>query len=776
MTEESDILKNADGSWKYTNALIHAVSPYLLQHAHNPVDWYAWDEEVFALAKKQGKPIFLSVGYATCYWCHVMERQIFNNPLLAALMNRYFINIKVDREERPDIDEIYMTARQVLTQEGGWPNNVFLTPDLQPFFAGGTFTSESYSGKEGFSGVMDLVRDAWENRQSDVIRTAGLITKKVRYYLEHENVLPDAAQAPAEPDLKILVPLLLSQLSMYYDEKHGGFFQAPKFPHESYLLFLLGYYGRTGNEDTRKMAFYSLNKMAEGGIFDHVGGGFHRYAVDNTWHVPHFEKMLYNQANLIRCYAKAFQLERGPIYQYIAEKTLAFVCREMQREDGAFLSAIDAETDAVEGEYYAWSKEEVCQVLSPEEQTLFFEHFSLADIPVIKGHKHAGGGIIYARRSLEALNTEVVVAPLMAKLYGVRLKRKRPATDDKVITAWNGLMITACAEAGTAFGNPVYIKAAEKAAEFIMGQMFIGHTLMRVARQKKIVVEGFLEDYAFFLQGLIALHKATKKKKWLAYAIKIAHQCDKRFFDPVRGGYFFAPLRDDNIVRIKMASDSAIMSDNATMMHNLGALASFTGEEEWKKRARMVMQFFYPLVIKTPISYLHLIEGYMAMEPEVNEDHHTLGIAANDNDVVSTDYLTIALRTTEQVIPRQKPFTVEIDIVIKKGWHIHTNPAPLAFLQPTRIDFRGNPDIEVRQIVYPEGVPMVTHLPGSTLTQAIPVYEHKVTVYALLAAKKGVTLPSHIQLTVLVSAQVCNQATCLPPSDVVVKKYVEVEG
>jgi uncharacterized protein YyaL (SSP411 family) len=458
-------LKNPDGSWKYTNRLIDATSPYLLQHAHNPVDWYPWGEEAFDAARKSGKPILLSVGYSTCYWCHVMEREVFTDPEIAEAMNEAFVNIKLDREERPDLDQIYMLATQLMTGSGGWPNNVFLRHDLKPFFGGTYFGPETAVNPDGsiarpgFPLIIEGITSAWNDQRDVIDQTAQRLDEALQTYLRAETS-EDSAQELTPARARELVDTALAAHAQFYDDQFGGFGIEPKFPNGYHYALLLDVAERSEGQSrtkTRDMALTTLRQIARAGIHDHVGGGFHRYATDQQWNIPHFEKMLYNQAQLGAAYATAFARTGDPVFEHAARRAFEFVERDMTSPDGAFYSAIDAETDAVEGASYVWTPERAAGVLDGADLALFNRLYTLTPIPEFPGHYHADGQVLHLRATHTELAAELQITtdellekidPIMDALLSARSERKQPRLDDKIITAWNALMIDALARAG----------------------------------------------------------------------------------------------------------------------------------------------------------------------------------------------------------------------------------------------------------------------------------------------------------------------------------------
>ncbi|MDD4905607.1 MAG: thioredoxin domain-containing protein, partial [Methylobacter tundripaludum] len=503
------------------NRLIDSSSPYLLQHAHNPVDWYPWGEEAFAKARKENKPILVSIGYSTCYWCHVMEREIFENPGIAKLMNESIVSIKIDREQRPDVDELYMMATQLMTHSGGWPNNVFVTPDLKPFYAG------TYFPPAAFSSLIQQIHYVWTQDQVALKAQAERLVSAIIQIKQQEN----NAQSSSLPGNQ-LMEALIGHFSDYYDNRLGGFYQAPKFPNEDALLFLLEAYRLTDNNTCLEMARGTLEKMAEGGIHDHVGGGFHRYSTDAQWHIPHFEKMLYNQALLGRAYTELYALFNKPGDRGVAEGIFDFTLRQMTHKNGGFYSALDAETDAAEGAYYAWTDAELHGALDTDAYAWLMQHYGLAEIPKIPGHKHEDGRVLYLIQPLSVSATEKGLSyedalkkqqAVMTALRESRDKRKLPHLDNKIITSWNGLMIDAFARAGQHMEKPEYTDAARRAADFILANLRKQDgALYRTWRDGKAEIGAYFEDYAFMIQGLVSIYRAAKEDSYLQAAKELA--------------------------------------------------------------------------------------------------------------------------------------------------------------------------------------------------------------------------------------------------------------
>lgn len=537
---------------KFSNRLTNETSPYLLQHAHNPVDWYAWGPEAFEAARAQNKPIFLSVGYSTCYWCHVMERQSFENETVAAEMNRLFINIKVDREERPDVDQVYMTAVQILTQHGGWPMSVFLLPDLRPFYGGTYFPPTDQHGRPGFVTVLRAIADAYHSRREEVDRSADQIVKILR-----QTTQPPAPARQMNIDRSFLNELIARSTSDF-DPELGGFGSAPKFPRQTLLELLL----RFGDDASKKKAIQSLVAMANGGIRDHLGGGFHRYSTDAHWLVPHFEIMLYDNAMLGWCYVEAFRQTRDERLARIARGILDFILRDMTSPEGGFYTALDAEVDAQEGSSYLWTEEQIMEELGAIDGVFFSSVYGADQGPNFADPHHGTGqpdqNILYLPNGPEKENDPRIVA-MREKLLKARSTRKQPMLDTKIITSWNALMIRAFAQAANILKEDRYAKAAERAATFLYEKHRQPNgELYRTSRDGATRHSAFLDDYAFFAQAMLVLPGET----WRRRAVELAELMIAKFGDAAGGFYFSAADATDLIVRQKVASDSPLPSGN----------------------------------------------------------------------------------------------------------------------------------------------------------------------------------------------------------------------
>lgn len=708
--------------------------------------WYPWGPEAIGLARARNKPILLSIGYSTCYWCHVMEREVFENVSIAQLMNKHFINIKVDREEYPDLDEIYMVARQAMTHEGGWPNNVFLTPDLKPFFAGGTFPAADTQGRASFPRVLEWLNYSWQTQESDVRKTSEDIMAAVRHFL-----IFSPEKAEGKKDIEALAGRLFLDMKKHHDAQSGGFFQAPKFPHEHYLKFLLSYHERTGDKQALDMALLSLRKMAAGGIYDHVGCGLHRYAVDKEWYVPHFEKMLYNQAMLARLYTDAARLSGNPWLADIARSILEFVRGPLTDAGGAFYSALDAETDGVEGEYYAWTPGELQQLLSPEENKFLITFYALADIPQFPGHKHTQGQALIARQPLdEAAQRQdmpyaqlaAMAGRLMNKLLAARNVRKAPRLDDKIIVGWNGLMIDAFAYAGKVFERPEYIESARKAAGFLLEHLVDKNGgLCRAFADGRAEIPATLEDYACLIKGLLSLHAATSDAAWLEAAVALTARADELFSDAAHPGYFFTALSEYLPLRIKNPDDSTLPNANALMIENLNALHLATGDASYRERAEVMRDFFFGQE-RMLLELTSMVSAAMGLEKQVIDPLPAGGIkqpeAAEENV-----HVTVALAGTD----------LAVTLNIREGWHINTNHASQPFLVPTQINVQGE-GVTVAEMLYPSPI---------LKEEGLPVYEGLVNITARLIMDERKNRPP---IKVMVRFQPCREGACLPVKDI----------
>ena len=746
-------LKNADGSWKYSNKLVGETSPYLLLHAHNPVDWYPWGEEALARAKAEDKPIFLSVGYSTCYWCHVMERLVFSDPQIAALMNEDFINIKVDREERPDIDRIYMKATQLITQHGGWPNSIFLTPDLQPFFAGTYFPPEDAHGRPSFPRVLGIMQQHWRDERGKVLEIAAELTAAIR---EMESGREMVAMAPDS----VLVVRVLAAIQERYDAINGGFGGAPKFPPGMRLELLMADVERFEKGAAPQIVLHTLAQMARGGIYDQMGGGFHRYSTDAEWQVPHFEKMLYNQAQLVRLYLRAYELTEEPRWRFVAQDIFRFVAREMTAPDGAFYSALDAETEAEEGKYYVWTEEELAAVLG-EDAELFWTVYGLASMP------EGEGQVLFVETSWAAAAVELEldeeqlrrrIEPLRQRVLAARSKRIYPLLDDKVLTAWNGLMIEAYARGFEVLGEAEYRRAAERAADFVLQRLRREDGgLSRVHRLGASQHRGYLNDYAFLMRGLTVLHRATGEQRWLQAAQELSGEMVARFWDQEEGGLFFAEAGGELIVRSKGAQDSALPSGNAVAAHALLDLAELTGEVRYRNRAVQILHAFGGGMRAQPSASVHLAA---AAERYLRSASVRVSLPAVAEVVMVDSLVGIRVELTTSPLIAGETFAVTVHLTVREGWHINANPPSGDSLIPTTLTVNADLPLGFGGVRYPAGQDYIF----PALAETLSVYEGEVMLWAdLLLPEKAAGTAGDLRL--LVQYQACDDSRCLPPAE-----------
>ncbi|MDO9087304.1 MAG: thioredoxin domain-containing protein [Anaerolineaceae bacterium] len=580
-----------------TNRLADTTSPYLLQHANNPVDWYPWGPEALERAKQEDKPIFLSIGYAACHWCHVMAHESFEDPEIAALMNQNYINIKVDREERPDLDSIYMSAVTAMTGQGGWPMSVFLTPDLIPFYGGTYYPPRPRYGMPSFRDVLLSLADYWQNRRDEVVRSGGEILKAVMQqkagnYLSG-NFTPEILQQATQALLRS------------YDWQHGGWGRAPKFPQPMALEFLLRRQ-TAGDPKTLETVQHALNAMARGGMYDVVGGGFARYSTDADWLVPHFEKMLYDNAQLTIAYLHAWQISREPHYRRVVEETLGFVQRELLRPEGGFYSSLDADSEGVEGKFYVWTLDEIRAALG-ETDELFEAAYGLTPTGNWEGkivlQRVVTDAELAGRFGLPAEELPVRLAERHVQLLTARSLRIRPGTDDKVLTAWNGWMLSAFAEAARALENDTYLQVAQRNADFILRELVVEGRLRRSWRQGQTSPEVFLEDYAALILGLLDLYQADFNPLWFASAQKLTGEMIKQFHDPAGG--FFDTTRDAETVllRPKDLQNNATPCGNALAVEALLKMASYSENEEWLQLAEETLAQVARMVGEYPTAF-----------------------------------------------------------------------------------------------------------------------------------------------------------------------------
>lgn len=780
-------LVNDDGSWKYTNALADETSPYLRQHAHNPVDWKPWGEAAFAEAAERNVPIFLSIGYSTCYWCHVMERQVFENPVIAQQMNELLVCVKVDREERPDVDDIYMTATQLLTGSGGWPMSVFLTPGsaqsdsaesqetdgqadrkfrghggLLPFWAGTYIPPTAAHGRPGFPQVMDAMSRAWHDEREQVVEQSERVADAVRNQVAQGGASGGAAGGAVNMQM---VERTARQLQQRYDPAHAGFSgtDGPKFPTPSTVALLLDVYQQEPDDTLGQQIQHTLDRMALGGMYDQVGGGFHRYSVDEQWLVPHFEKMLYDNGQLLELYAKAYEVwgsERGAaLYARVMRETADYLLREMLDATGALWSAQDAEVSTKEGENYVWTPAQVREALATQDDAerlaeLALKMYGLDCGTNFKDPHHDDSPAVNVLFMPESMSQLVGFADgdmggvmrmrerINAALLAVRDTRDQPGTDDKVLTAWNGMAIAGLAHAGRVLDEPRYVEAAQQAADAILEHMSQpGGGLFRSMRRGDAKISAFLEDYAFFVQGLLALDAALPQNhtRYRDEAIRLMRHAHEQFAAP-HGGYFDT-LADqaDLFVRTRSTYDGALPSGNSQMVHNLLTLHRLTGDDAYARRAVLDLRSFAAPLEQSGLGMTHMQRAALdaltdlpaSWAAALEEEGPAAGGSAKP--------VTVQVRPIEG---EANAYRVVLNII--EGYHVNANPASMEGLIPTAVSAEG----AALDVTYP---PAATERYLFT-DEPLSVYEGRVEIVVKADPSVG---------SITLTYQACTDSACL---------------
>jgi uncharacterized protein YyaL (SSP411 family) len=730
-----------DGHARYINRLILEDSPYLLQHAHNPVNWYPWGEEAFAAARREHKPIFLSIGYSTCHWCHVMEKESFENLEIARYLNQHFIAIKVDRERRPDVDAAYMTAVMLTTGHGGWPMSSFLTPQGRPFFGG------TYFPPGQFSTLLKNVNELWSTQRDYVLEQA----QKIAAAVERVHATHRAARALDAGVAKDALEKIISQR----DEVQGGFGTAPKFPQEPRLLLLLQRALGDGDAQARETALEALQAMARGGIYDQVGGGFHRYATTPDWLVPHFEKMLYNQAQLARAYLWAYRLTHGPLYARIARQTLDYVLRDMAAPGGGFYSATDADSAGEEGAFFLWTPEALRAALDPQDVALAQDLYGVTEQGNFEGRN-----ILHLPLSLDAYARahRMPLAQLLERverirerLYQARERRVHPGRDEKIITAWNGMMVTALAQAAEILDQPRYLEAARRTAEFLWTQARRpGGGLWRVSLHGHGAVDATLSDYAQLAEGLVALFDASSTPLWLDRARILTDEMIRRFRDPDQGGFYMneASASKRLFTRPKRAQDAAVPSGNSVALRVLAQLAARTGEPRYLDEADALAGAFASKVRAYPASYPYLLMA--AAELRHGEagprEYGARGVVRAQARYTARDDATGQVR---------------VDVSIREGWHINAHEPLQEDLIPTQLGVDPSSPWEGGAVDYP--TPLEKRL--AFLDQSLALYEGEITLLLPLRRPQGSQVEADSVIPLRLRLQACSDKVCLAPQD-----------
>jgi hypothetical protein len=783
---------------RHSNRLARESSPYLLAHAHNPVDWYPWGPEALEKARKEAKPIFLSIGYSSCHWCHVMEKKVFSEPEIARYMNEHFVNIKVDREERPDLDDIYMTALQMYfeavgsPQTGGWPLSLFLTPDGRPLGGGTYFPPDDGEGRLGFPSLMKRVVASWRDNRKEMETNADILANAVRAAARPRQTLQTVSLERG------LIEPVLKSLAAGYDSEYGGFgFSAkapdrPKFPVATKLALLQYEVARRGNEQAGKMLYYTLDQMAAGGIYDHIGGGFHRYSTDRYWRVPHFEKMLYDNAQLADVYADAFRCTKHRHYQAVVEGTIAFVLRDLRDAGGAFYASLDADSEGLEGKYYVWTDEDLARILSQEDLTVCQVVYGTG------GEKNFElGHVLEMRRSMDAaakklkmpvVQLERQTAEIGKKLLAARQQRRAPARDDKILAAWNGLMIRALARAGVILEKPEYVQAAEKAANFILAEMRDEKgRLYHSYAGGKAKLDAYLDDYAYVNEGLLALHLATNNEKWANAARRLSDLQLQLFWDDQgKGCYFTSHTHEALLARTKNAYDSVLPSGNSVTVRNLLRLEAFSKQADYRDRARQTLELFVPLIADSPSGLTNMalaLDEFLDVNQPAKESRPTsetrLGIAPDsavvlaggEDDTGSAIGKKAAKKDKEKEIITGQAFLavdrlpaggkcrVLVQLQIADGWHVHANPPGDAEIDiATEVEIDSKLELELKNLRYPAG--KKTDRGPDEKPQLL--YTGKVSVFGEIEVPAA-TAGRRDDVVLLVNYQACNDKKCLPP-------------
>ena len=723
-----------DGSPKFTNRLILEDSPYLLQHAHNPVDWYPWGPEAFERAKRENKPIFLSIGYSTCHWCHVMEEESFEDLQIAKYLNEHFICIKVDREQRPDIDTIYMTALMIMNRSGGWPMSSFLTPEGKTFYAG------TYFPPEHFLGLLQQINQAWKNRRNQILQQADAVAKALKEVLS-------AGSASKKIDEKAFKHCL-NTLKNIHDERFGGFGGAPKFPSESNYLFLADYYFRNACPECLKILEKDLDIIGRSGLHDQVGGGFHRYSTDEQWLVPHFEKMLYNQANMARVYIKGWSITGNPYFAWIAKRTLEYVLRDMSSPEGAFYSATDADSEGREGLYFLWTPDQIEKALGPKDAEFAKDIYGITSSGNFEGANilHIDSPLSFYVQSSGTTLEKLLerLDHINSQLLKVRSHRIPPLRDEKIITAWNGMMITALAEGYEYLGQEAFKKAALRAGEYLWKQNYDpSKGLKRVIFKGRSSLSAMLKDYACLAEGFVHLYDITQEPEWLMRAEKLAEEMVAKFWDQQSGGFFMTEAVGDGtplITRPKEGGDGATPSGNAIAVHLMAMLAARTGSPQYMAKAQKTLEAFAQEINQQPASFTYMLIGAAeALYGETGpKQYGAMGKVMAQAAWAASD-------------------TIEVTIFLKNGFHINTNAPSDKGLIPTSLKLSPtSKGWRLEQVTYPKPA----KIKSGDLKTDLPVYTDKVRIFAKVKATESRPLKGPV---LALSMQVCSSRECLAP-------------
>jgi uncharacterized protein YyaL (SSP411 family) len=764
---------------KHTNKLVGESSPYLLQHAHNPVNWYPWGPEAFAKAVAENKPVFLSVGYSTCYWCHVMERESFEKEDVAEILNEHFVCIKVDREERPEVDQQYMLATQILSRRGGWPNSVWLTPEGKPWMAG------TYFPKKQFKEALNRLAGFWQDRNKEVLKQADQLAEAV-----------EQMGAPKLDQKPIAASLLTSSISaslQRFDKTNGGFGGKPKFPPHANLVFLIDRYQASETKDPKVLQAIetTLSKMSMGGVYDHVGGGFHRYSTDEKWLLPHFEKMLYDNAQLMKSYTDGYLLTNKPRHRETVEGIFQWLNREMTSSEGGFYSALDSESNAEEGQYYVWTYAEVLEVLGEDRGPYFATIYGVKEGGNFKeeatGHQSTSN-VLHLQRPIadfaqqDLAGLEELLAGQRERLREARRDRDYPHLDDKVIAAWNGLMIEGLACAGRKLEEPKYVAAAKKAADFVLAKMMKDGKLQRTYRNGQAKLDGYLNDYAFVGSGMLELYHATEDEKYLNAAKQLADRAIADFQDEQFGGFFFTakPSQENDgefVIRSKnLGGGGNLPTGNGVMAQLLFQLADVTGDDKYEAVAKRTVEGLsgYLVELKGQADHLLIAAATMLESQSANPTNSVVkSEGAGGPNVADATFEATAVEgavfLSSKKLAAGDQFRVSVRLTIAEGYHLYGPNPDVKVILPTSIVVDENKSVEVVKVTPPKGVAKM----DPNLKQELETYEGEVTFQVDMKIADN-TPPGGLSLGLQVKTQACDDRQCARPSNSSVKLPLEI--
>ncbi len=761
---------------KHTNALIDSNSPYLLQHAHNPVHWLPWGPEAFAKAKAEHKPIFVSIGYSTCYWCHVMERESFENEAIAKIINEHYIAIKVDREQRPDIDEQLMLATQLMTGRGGWPNSVWLTSDGRPWMAGTYFPPQQFT-----AGLEQLAR-VWRDEAASVEKQAESLSKAIREASQVPSAAIDGTSGGAQlvqggsatnPPDNVILDNAIAELTQLYDAQHGGFGSKPKFPpHGSLRLLAQAARAKPEQSTSRQMLTRTLDAMWRGGIHDHVGGGFHRYSTDERWFLPHFEKMLYDNAQLLRSFAEGYELTGDEGYRTAARDIVAWVEREMTHPQGGFYSALDSESDGHEGRYNTWSMSELGQVLSETDAELFAKVYNFQDVGNFveeATHQRPGTNIPFLNDPLVAWDapTSDRLAAIRDQLLAARAERSYPHLDDKVLTSWNGLMISSLAYAGRVLDEPTFVDQASRGADFLLDALQTSEGLLHTWRDDSASIPAYLDDYAFLCDGLLELHEATHQPRWLDEARRLGDQMLELFEDRTDGGFFFTSSQHETLlVRSKnLQGGGNLPVGNGVAIQVLVKLGGETGDEVYLESARRALRAFSGLTMKAPRQVEHIVLASAQYDQLMSKrkGDATTNSSNDADDQQSAEAIQAELFVSHDRRAPGESLSIAVHVKIDEGFHLYGPAAaeddPLVLATTVRL--LPMDAFQAGAIQTPQGVPRDDPILGRNVT----VYADSIWFSFPVEIDQRAALGGH-ELKVEVQYQACDEKRCLQPGKI----------